>query len=64
MADLVLRGGRIIDPASGRDETADIAFGNGKIIEIARDVPASGAEIVDVRGLIVVPGLIDLQPAN
>jgi dihydroorotase len=61
MADLVLRGGRIIDAASGRDETADIAFGDGKIIEIARDLPASGAEIVDVRGLIVVPGLIDLH---
>ena len=30
MVDLVLRGGRVIDPASGRDETADIAFGDGK----------------------------------
>jgi hypothetical protein len=46
MADLVLRGGRVIDPASGRDETADIALGDGKITEIARDLPASGAEIV------------------
>ena len=61
MTDLVLRGGRVIDPASGRNETADIAFGDGKITEIARDLPASGAEIVDVRGLIVVPGLIDLH---
>jgi predicted amidohydrolase len=61
MPDLVLRGGRVIDPASGRDETADIAFGDGKITEIARDLPASGAEMVDVRGLIVVPGLIDLH---
>jgi dihydroorotase len=61
MPDLVLRGGRVIDPASRRDETADIALGDGKITEIARDLPASGAEIVDVRGLIVVPGLIDLH---
>jgi dihydroorotase len=61
MADPVLRGGRIIDPASGRDETADIAFGDGKITEIARDLPANGAEIVDVRGRIVAPGLIDLH---
>ena len=61
MTDLVLRGGRVIDPASGRDETADIAFDDGKITEIARGLPASGAEIVDVRGLIVVPGLIDLH---
>ena len=61
MADLVLRGGRVIDPASGRDETADIALGGGKVIEIGRDLPASDAETVDVRGLLVVPGLIDLH---
>ena len=61
MTDLVLRGGRVIDPASGRDETADIAFGGGKVIEIGRDLPAGDAETVDVRGLLVVPGLIDLH---
>ena len=61
MADLVLSGGRIIDPASGRDEPADIAFGDGKVTEIAPDLAASGAEIIDVRGLLVVPGLIDLH---
>ncbi len=61
MRDLVLTGGRIIDPASGRDETADIAFGDGKVAEIGRDLPTRDAEIVDVRGLVVVPGLIDLH---
>ena len=61
MTDLILRGGRVIDPASGRDETADIAFGDGKVTEIGRDLPASGAEIIDMRGLLVVPGLIDLH---
>ena len=61
MGDLVLRGGRIIDPAGGRDETADIAFGEGKVTEIKRDLSARDAEIVDVRGLLVVPGLIDLH---
>jgi len=48
-------------PSERARETADIAFGDGKISEIARDLPASGAQIVDVRGLIVVPGLIDLH---
>jgi dihydroorotase len=61
MPNLVLRGGRIIDPASGRDETADIAFGDGKVTEIGRDLAARDAETVDVRGLFVVPGLIDLH---
>src|SRR5215470_4714159 len=61
MTDLILRGGRIIDPASGRDEIVDIAFGEGKVIELGRDLPDSGAEVVDARGLLVVPGLIDLH---
>jgi len=61
MRDLVLTGGRIIDPTSGRDEMADIAFGHGKVTEIGCDLPAGGAETVDVRGLLVVPGLIDLH---
>src|SRR5215472_5468138 len=61
MADLILKGGRIIDPASGRDGIADIGFADGKVTEIGRDLRASGAEIVDARGLLVVPGLIDLH---
>jgi dihydroorotase len=61
MADLILKGGRIIDPASGRDGVADIAFGDGKVIEVGSDLPGVGAELVDVKGLLVVPGLIDLH---
>jgi dihydroorotase len=61
MTDLVLRGGRIIDPASGRDETADLAFGDGRVTQIGRELPGNGTEIVDVRGRLVVPGLIDLH---
>jgi hypothetical protein len=60
MRDLVLTGGRIIDPGTGRDETAEIAFGDGKVAEIGRDLPTGDAGIVDVCGLLVVPGLIDL----
>jgi dihydroorotase len=61
MTDLILKGGRVIDPASGRDEASDIAFGEGKVIEVGRDLSRDGAEIVDARGLLVVPGLIDLH---
>src|SRR6516165_12710657 len=61
MPDLVLKGGRIIDLASGRDETADVAFADGKVTEIGGNLVAGGAEIVDVRGLLVVPGVIDLH---
>jgi dihydroorotase len=61
MADLILKGGRIIDPAIGRDGVDDIAFGDGKVIEVGGDPSIIGAEVVDVRGLLVVPGLIDLH---
>jgi dihydroorotase len=61
MSDLILTGGRIIDPASGRDEIAEIAFTAGTIAEIGRDLPRGGAKIVDVAGKLVVPGLIDLH---
>jgi dihydroorotase len=61
MADLILRGGRIVDPVNARDEVADIAFSGGKVAGVGADLGRDGAEIVDVRGLIVAPGLIDLH---
>jgi len=61
MTDLILRGGRVIDPSSGRDETADIAFDEGKVTAVGLNLPSRGAEVVDVDGRLVVPGLIDLH---
>ncbi|MFZ2007855.1 MAG: amidohydrolase/deacetylase family metallohydrolase [Stellaceae bacterium] len=61
MTHLILTGGRIIDPANGRDEIADIAFKDGKVAEIGRNLTYAGAKTVDVAGKIVTPGLIDLH---
>jgi dihydroorotase len=61
MADLILTGGRIIDPANGRDEISDIAFADGKVAAVGRDLPRGGAKTVDIAGKLVVPGLIDLH---
>ena len=61
MSDLILTGGRAIDPASGRDEIADIAFKDGKVAALGRDLPRGGAKTVDVAGKIVTPGLVDLH---
>jgi dihydroorotase len=61
MLDVILKGGRIIDPANGRDAVADIGFGAGKVVAVGAGLPLQGSEIIDARGLIVVPGLIDLH---
>ena len=57
---LVLRGGRVMDPASGLDTIADLAVRDGKIVAISM-TPLEGDSIVDVRGLVVAPGFIDLH---
>lgn len=62
MTSLLLTGGRVIDPANHRDETADVLLADGKVLAVGKSgslqIPAD-AERVDVRGKIVCPGLID-----
>src|ERR1700704_4349036 len=58
--DLLLRGGRVIDPASGIDGLKDVAIRNGKIAAVQSDIlPTSAREMMDVTDRIVLPGLID-----
>lgn len=60
--DLLLYGGRVIDPASGRDETADLAVRAGRIAAIDTALPRSrSARAVDVSGQLVLPGLVDMH---
>src|SRR5439155_18136617 len=61
LLDLILKGGRIIDPKNGRDEVTDIGFGGGKVAALGSDLPIRGHQGFDARGLVVVPGLIDLH---
>src|SRR6185437_11623902 len=61
MADLILTGGRVIDPANGRDEIADIAFADGKVAAIGHELPRGEAKTIDVADKLVTPGLIDLH---
>ena len=60
MHDLMLRGGRVIDPASGRDGVADVAFADGKVAAVGADL-GEAKDVRDVAGKIVTPGLIDLH---
>ncbi len=58
--DRLLRGGRVICPASGIDAIRDIAVRNGKIAAVQPDIlPTSAREVIDVTGKLVLPGLID-----
>lgn len=59
---LLIRGGRLIDPAGGRDGELDLLVDGGSIVRIGRDLPVDGAELLELpRGAIVAPGLIDLH---
>ncbi len=60
--DLLLKGGRVLDPARGVDGTFDLAIKDRRIALAEHDLPAAdAAEVLDVRGLLVVPGLIDFH---
>ncbi len=56
---LRLKGGRLIDPASGRDEVADLLIRDGRIVPDS--APQATDRVIDVSGLVVCPGLIDLR---
>jgi len=62
MKPLLIRGGRVIDPASRLDRTADVLLADGKVAEVGARVAApDGAEVLDAKGCIVAPGFVDLH---
>ena len=58
--DVLIRGGRVIDPAQGLDAVVDVGILNGRIAGVAAEIPAGqGNVVLDARGKVVTPGLID-----
>jgi dihydroorotase-like cyclic amidohydrolase len=58
--DMVLQGGRVIDPETARDGLYSVDIADGRIAAISEQ-PLNGAETLDVSGLVVAPGFIDLH---
>ncbi len=62
MRPVLIRGGRVIDPASQRDETADVLLADGRVTAVGRALGTpDGAEVIEAKGLVVAPGFVDLH---
>ena len=59
--DLILKGGRVIDPSQNLDRVTDVAFSGGKVAKIGDGLDDPSADVRDLSGFIVSPGLIDLH---
>jgi dihydroorotase len=59
---LLIRGGRVIDPSRGLDETADLLIQDGTVAAVGRRLGSpDGVDTVDAKGLVVAPGLVDVH---
>ena len=61
MSGYLIRGGRVVDPASSTDTTSDVLIRDGVIEQIGTGLEADVAEIVDAKGCVVAPGLVDMH---
>ena len=61
MRQLLIKNGRVIDPASRHDSVADVWIEDGLIKGVGPDLSASGAEVIDAAGWIVAPGFVDMH---
>src|SRR5712672_2584833 len=59
--DLVVKGGRVIDPSLGIDAVRDVAVAGGRIAAVEENITADATETIDARGKIVAPGLLDIH---
>ncbi len=59
--DLLIKNGRVLDPASGVDDMLDLLISGGKIAAIGKRLDVGNAQVIDAAGLIVAPGLVDMH---
>jgi len=62
MYDVLIKGGRVIDPAQNLDGALDVAINGDKIAAVSKDIPPQeGKQVIDAKGKLVTPGLIDVH---
>lgn len=61
MSKILIKKGRIIDPASGIDEQLDLLVEDGKVAKIAKTINGNSAQVINAEGCIVMPGLMDMH---
>jgi dihydroorotase len=61
MMQLLLKGGRVIDPVTGRDESLDMLLLDGRIEKIGKTIAPSSVQTIDLHGKIIAPGFIDMH---
>ncbi len=61
MGRLVIREARVVDPSQGLDRVSDLRIEDGKIAAIGGSIPGDGAEVLEARGLVAVPGFVDMH---
>ncbi|MDB5808793.1 MAG: Dihydroorotase [Betaproteobacteria bacterium] len=59
--DLIIKGGRVIDPSVQLDAIRDIAIAGGRIVAVEPNIAGNAGDVIDARGKIVAPGLIDIH---
>jgi dihydroorotase len=58
---LIIKNGRVIDPASRRDKVSDVFIADGKFVKALTPIQKKTAQVIDARGLVVCPGLVDIH---
>lgn len=61
MRRILFKAGRLIDPASGVDETADVLIEAGRVLDVGPHLSSEGAETIDIAGAVICPGFVDLH---
>src|SRR5262245_152287 len=59
--DVVIKGGRVVDPSRKLNAIRDVAISNGKIAAVEANIAGDASETIDARGKLVTPGLIDIH---